>query len=54
MTENTDTPTVGAHPGVTTGTGIGGDAFALNFGGGTGYAFLSPDEREGRFYWDCV
>ncbi|SCG45777.1 hypothetical protein [Micromonospora humi] len=30
------------------------DAYALNFGGGTGYAFLSPDLREGRFFWDCV
>jgi hypothetical protein len=30
------------------------DAYALNFGGGTGYAFLSADEREGRFLWDCV
>ncbi|MFC4071351.1 hypothetical protein [Actinoplanes subglobosus] len=34
--------------------GVGGDAYALNFGGGTGYAFLSSDEREGRFFWDCV
>jgi hypothetical protein len=34
--------------------GWGDDLYALNFGGGTGYAFLSPDEREGRFYWDCV
>ncbi|MEV4705149.1 hypothetical protein [Actinoplanes sp. NPDC049316] len=34
--------------------GIGEDAFALNFGGGTGYAFLSQDQREGRFFWDCV
>lgn len=30
------------------------DLYALNFGGGTGYAFLSQDEREGRFLWDCV
>jgi hypothetical protein len=30
------------------------DPYALNFGGGTGYAFVSPDEMEGRFYWDCV
>jgi hypothetical protein len=30
------------------------DAYKLNFGGGTGYAFLSPDQREGRFLWDCV
>ncbi|HJP74159.1 MAG TPA: hypothetical protein VJ914_07820 [Pseudonocardiaceae bacterium] len=30
------------------------DAYALNFGGGTGYAYLSPDGIEGRFYWDCV
>ncbi|SFE72244.1 hypothetical protein SAMN05421541_103227 [Actinoplanes philippinensis] len=34
--------------------GIDGDAYALNFGGGTGYAFLSRDEREGRFFWDCA
>ncbi|MFC6566763.1 hypothetical protein [Actinoplanes utahensis] len=34
--------------------GCGEDAFALNFGGGTGYAFLSQDQREGRFCWDCV
>jgi hypothetical protein len=34
--------------------GIGEDAFALNFGGGTGFVFLSPDEREGRFFWDYV
>ncbi|MEV4539092.1 hypothetical protein AB0J82_35495 [Asanoa sp. NPDC049518] len=34
--------------------GWGEDAFALNFGGGTGYAFLSEDQREGRFFWDCV
>lgn len=30
------------------------DPYALNFGGGSGYAFLSEDRREGRFYWDCV
>ncbi|WP_432825170.1 hypothetical protein [Dactylosporangium sp. CA-092794] len=30
------------------------DPYALNFGGGTGYAFVSPDRREGRFFWDCV
>ncbi|MEV4713261.1 hypothetical protein [Micromonospora sp. NPDC049374] len=30
------------------------DPYALNFGGGTGYSFLSPDLREGRFFWDCV
>ncbi|WP_238547119.1 hypothetical protein [Actinoplanes friuliensis] len=34
--------------------GADGDDFALNFGGGTGYAFLSEDGREGRFFWDCV
>ncbi|GIE31308.1 hypothetical protein Ait01nite_043530 [Actinoplanes italicus] len=34
--------------------GIDEDAYALNFGGGTGFAFLSRDEREGRFFWDCV
>jgi hypothetical protein len=36
------------------GEGWGDEPYALNFGGGTGYAFLSPDEKEGRFYWDCV
>jgi hypothetical protein len=30
------------------------EPYALNFGGGTGYAYLSRDEREGRFLWDCV
>ncbi len=30
------------------------DPYALNFGGGTGYAYLSSDGTEGRFYWDCV
>jgi hypothetical protein len=30
------------------------DPYALNFGGGTGYGFLSQDQREGRFFWDCV
>lgn len=34
--------------------GIEEDAYALNFGGGTGYAFLTADEREGRFLWDSV
>jgi hypothetical protein len=28
--------------------------YAPNFGGGSGYGFLSPDRREGRFFWDCV
>jgi hypothetical protein len=36
------------------GEGWGDDPYALNFGGGTGYAFLADDEREGRFFWDCV
>jgi hypothetical protein len=30
------------------------EPYALNFGGGTGYAFVNSDETEGRFYWDCV
>jgi len=30
------------------------DPYVLNFGGGSGYAFLAPDLREGRFFWDCV
>ncbi|MEV4282100.1 hypothetical protein [Actinoplanes xinjiangensis] len=34
--------------------GSGEDAFALNFGGGIGYALLSQDQREGRFCWACV
>ncbi|MEV7526572.1 hypothetical protein [Streptomyces sp. NPDC091371] len=29
------------------------DPFFLNFGYGTGFVFLSPDRREGRFLWDC-
>jgi len=36
------------------GEGWADEPYALNFGGGTGYAFLSPDEKEGRFYWDRV
>jgi hypothetical protein len=28
------------------------DLYALNFGSGTGYGFLSQDCREGRFFWD--
>ena len=31
-----------------------GDPYALNLGGGSGYGFLSPDLRDGRFCWDCV
>jgi hypothetical protein len=34
--------------------GVDGEPYALNFGGGTGYAFLSQDALEGRFCWDCV
>lgn len=35
--------------------GYDSTSFTLNFGeGGTGYAFLSPDHLEGRFYWDCM
>jgi hypothetical protein len=30
------------------------DHYALNFGGGTGYLYLSADGREGRFFWDCL
>ena len=33
----------------------GSAAYWVNFGeGGTGYAFLSPDHLEGRFFWDCI
>jgi hypothetical protein len=28
--------------------------YALNFGGGTRYAFISADGLKGRFFWDCV
>lgn len=28
------------------------DPYVLNFGHGYGFAFLSPDRREGRFYWE--
>lgn len=34
--------------------GWDGAPYALNFGGGTGYAYLSHDEREGRFLWECA
>ncbi len=34
--------------------GDGDDAFALTFGGGTGYAFVRQHQRERRFFWDCV
>jgi hypothetical protein len=34
------------------GEGWADEPYSLNFGGGTGYAFLSPDENEGRFYCD--
>jgi hypothetical protein len=30
------------------------EPYTLNFGGGTGYAFISEDGLEGRFYWNCV
>ena len=30
------------------------EPYTLNFGGGTGYAFISEDGLEGRFHWDCV
>ncbi|HEX3779629.1 MAG TPA: hypothetical protein VHX38_08155 [Pseudonocardiaceae bacterium] len=30
------------------------EQYALNLGGGTGYAYLSADGLEGRFYWDRV
>ncbi|MFJ1706313.1 hypothetical protein [Kitasatospora sp. NPDC088346] len=29
------------------------DPYFLNFGYGFGFAFVSPDRREGRFYWEC-
>ncbi|MEU6232604.1 hypothetical protein [Kitasatospora sp. NPDC047058] len=29
------------------------DPYVLNFGYGYGFAFVSPDHREGRFYWEC-
>ncbi|AQY20463.1 hypothetical protein T261_05774 [Streptomyces lydicus] len=32
-----------------------GEPFFLNFGdAGIGYAFLSPDGKEGRFLWQCA
>lgn len=34
--------------------GTDGEPYVLRLGGGTGYAFLSPDGMEGRFAWDCV
>ncbi|MGW4646726.1 hypothetical protein [Kitasatospora sp. NPDC004289] len=33
--------------------GAGEDPYFLNFGGGHGYVFLSPDHLEGRFYWEA-
>ncbi|MFP3987142.1 hypothetical protein U9R90_06490 [Streptomyces sp. E11-3] len=30
-----------------------GDPFFLNFGYGSGFIFVSPDRREGRFFSDC-
>ncbi|MFD0273465.1 hypothetical protein ACFVHB_06035 [Kitasatospora sp. NPDC127111] len=27
--------------------------YFLNFGYGYGYGFVSPDHREGRFFWEC-
>ncbi|MFB6989531.1 hypothetical protein ACFC0C_36275 [Streptomyces sp. NPDC056178] len=27
--------------------------YFLNFGYGYGFAFVSPDHREGRFFWEC-
>ncbi|WP_371501966.1 hypothetical protein OG871_33550 [Kitasatospora sp. NBC_00374] len=29
------------------------DPYFLNFGYGYGFAFVSPDHREGRFFWEC-
>ena len=34
--------------------GIDDEPYALNFGGGTAYVFLSLDTLEGRLSWDCV
>lgn len=33
--------------------GVDDDPYALNFGGGTAYVFLSHDALEGRLTWDC-
>jgi hypothetical protein len=35
------------------GEGWDEDPYLLNFGGGIGYAFLSSDSLEGRFFWDA-
>ena len=35
------------------GEGWDGEPYALNFGGGYGYAFLSADNNQGAFYWEC-
>ena len=35
------------------GEGWDGEPYALNFGGGYGFLFLSADDREGAFFWDC-
>ncbi|MER7707685.1 hypothetical protein ABTX81_32895 [Kitasatospora sp. NPDC097605] len=29
------------------------DPYFLNFGYGYGFGFVSPDHREGRFYWEA-
>ncbi|WP_370366805.1 hypothetical protein [Catenulispora sp. GP43] len=35
------------------GEGWDGEPYALNFGGGYGFLFLSADDLEGAFFWDC-
>ena len=35
------------------GEGWDGEPYALNFGGGYGFLFLSADDRRGAFFWDC-
>lgn len=36
------------------GEGWDGEPYALNFGGGYGFLFLSADDRRGAFFWDCA
>jgi hypothetical protein len=35
------------------GEGWDGEPYMVNFGGGYGYVFLSADDTQGVFFWDC-
>lgn len=36
------------------GEGWDGEPYMLNFGGGYGFLFLSADDTQGVFFWDCA